>query len=121
MISTHTVKVGRKTHKLKASTLAQARLEQLQGGKPIGDLLEHLIDGSGGVNLVIDAWAAFLDDGKGVEREEAAKILDALGGANAAAVHLGECLSIAFPFLKAEEGEEAEEEDDAGNAKSPAA
>ncbi|UWQ29916.1 hypothetical protein [Leisingera sp. M523] len=122
VISTHSVKVGKKTHKLKATTLAQARLEEVRGGIPISEVLNQLFDGSGGVNLAIDAWAAFLDDGKGVEREDAAEILDALGGANAAGEHLGKCLQIAFPALKAlEEGENALAGDEAGNVESPAA
>lgn len=121
VISTHPVKVGKKTHKLKASTLAQARLEDMCDGAPIGQILEQLVTGSGGVSLVLKAWAAFLDDGKGVEIEEAAEILDALGGANPAAEHLGKTLQIAFPFLRDDEAGDQPAEGDAGKAESPAA
>lgn len=118
MISTVSVKVGTKTHKLKVSTRAQVRLEEDQG-KPIGDILDQLITGAGGVKLIIAAWAAFLEDGAGVEVEEAMDVLDALGGANAAAPHLGTALQKAFPFLKADDDTDAGE-DDAGNAESAA-
>lgn len=120
VISTHSVKVGKKTHKLKASTLAQARLEEMCDGAPIGQLLEKLITGSGGVSLVVKAWAAFLNDGKGVEMEEAGEILDALGGVQSAAEHLGKALQIAFPFLQEGDGDQPAE-DGAGKAASPAA
>lgn len=110
MISTVAVKVGKKTHKLKVSTRAQLRLEEEQG-RPIGDILEDLISGAGGVKLIIAAWAAFLEDGKGVEADAAMDVLDALGGANVAGAHLGQALQKAFPFLepkgKGEPGEDA--------------
>lgn len=118
MISTHSVKVGKKTHKLKASMRAQVRLEE-ETGKPIGEILSQLLSGAGGVTLVSQAWAAFLEDGAGVELDDALDLLDALGGANAAGEHLSKALQNAFPFLREEEGEGGE--GDAGNAESPAA
>lgn len=115
MISTVSVKVGKKTHKLKVSTRAQVRLEDEQG-KPIGDILDQLISGAGGVRLIIAAWAAFLDDGKGVETEAAMDVLDDLGGANVAAPHLGEALRAAFPFLKPDDDDD---DDDAPGGDAP--
>ncbi|WP_323783453.1 hypothetical protein [Leisingera sp.] len=121
MISTHSVKAGRKTHKLKASMRAQVRLEE-ETGQPIGEILNQLLSGSGGVKLVSQAWAAFLDDGAGVELDDALDLLDALGGANSAGEHLAKTLQNAFPFLRDEEPEGNEPgEGDAGNAESPAA
>lgn len=118
MISTHSVKVGKKTHKLKASMRAQVRLEE-ETGKPIGEILNQLLSGAGGVKLVSRAWAAFLDDGAGVDLEDALDLLDALGGANAAGEHLAKALENAFPFLREDEADG--DEGGAGNAESPAA
>lgn len=127
MISTVSVKVGNKTHKLKVSMAAQERLEIDQDGKPIGDILEALIDGSGGVRLLISAWAAFLDDGQGVERDVARDVLDTLGGGMAAMPHLAKALQKAFPVLVPDESPEPEPIAEAdktkaavGNGKSPA-
>ena len=100
MISTVSVRAGKRAHKLKLSTRAQVRLEA-EEGKPIGEIVQRLITGAGGVTLVASAWAAVLEDGAGVEREEAMAVLDALGGANAAAGHLAEVLAKAFPALAA--------------------
>lgn len=123
MISSVPVKVGKKTHKLKVSMAAQERLE-VESDQPIGEIIEKLIEGSGGVRLVISAWAAFLDDGKGVEREEAMSVLDALGGANAASPLFAKALQKAFPVLNPDEtpdpeAESGEDLDKAGNGKSP--
>jgi len=123
MISSVSVKVGKKTHKLKVSMAAQERLE-IERCQPIGDIVEALIDGSGGVRLVISAWAAFLDDGKGVEREEAIQVLDALGGANAASPHFAKALQNAFPVLDTDKAtdtvaEAAADQDKVGNGTSP--
>lgn len=122
MISSVCVKVGKKTHRLKVSMAAQERLE-IERNQPIGDIMEALIEGSGGVRLVISAWAAFLDDGKGVEREEAMRVLDALGGANAASPPFAEALQKAFPVLAPDETADADADtgqDKAGNGQSPA-
>lgn len=110
VISTVTVKAGKKTHKLKVSTRAQVRLEEEQG-QPIGEILDQLITGAGGVKLVTAAWAAFLEDGTGVDEEVAMDVLDDLGGANVASPYLGEALQKAFPFL-----ESRDENVEAGNA-----
>lgn len=126
MISSISVKVGKETHKLKVSMAAQERLEIDQDGKPIGDILDALIDGSGGVRLLVSAWAEFLDDGKGVERDEARDVLDALGGGMAAMPHLAKALQKAFPVLVLDENPNPETDAEAdttkaevGNGKSP--
>ncbi|WP_109468889.1 hypothetical protein [Albibacillus kandeliae] len=123
MISTVSVKVGKKTHKLKVSTRAQVRLEEEQG-KPIGEILDQLISGAGGVKLVSAAWAACLNDGAGVEVEEAMDVLDQLGGANAAAIYLADAMRKAFPVLDAAAGAAETEgdtpKDPVGNVESPA-
>ena len=118
MISTVSVRAGKRAHKLKLSTRAQVRLEA-EEGKPIGEIVQRLITGAGGVTLVASAWAAVLEDGAGVEREEAMAVLDALGGANAAAGHLAEVLAKAFPALADPEEGDAEgdgEEEAEGDA-----
>lgn len=114
MISTVTVKLGKKAHKLKVSIRAQVRLEK-ELGKEIGVILEELFRGDGGVTLVTAVWAACLNDGAGVELDEAMDVLDGLGGANAGSPYLTEALHAAFPFLKPGE-DSAPDEDTAGNA-----
>ncbi|WP_139792998.1 hypothetical protein, partial [Pseudophaeobacter leonis] len=71
MISSATMKVGKKTLKLKLSTRALVRLEAEQGGKPFNEVLETILGGSGGVTLMASVMAAGLDDGKGLELDEA--------------------------------------------------
>lgn len=115
MISSVPVKVGKKSHKLKVSIRAQVRLEK-EHGKPIGDVLDQLISGAGGVTLISSAWAACLNDGAGVELEEAMDVLDHIGGANAASPYLSEALQNAFPFLQ---GDDKPSEEEAGNSETP--
>lgn len=114
MISTVAVKLGKKTHKLKVSIRAQVRLEK-EHGKQIGDILQDLFGGAGGVTLVASVWAACLADGAGVELEEAMDILTDLGGANAGSPYLTEALQCAFPFLQPGEDEAGEGDEPAGN------
>lgn len=122
MISSVPMKVGKKTHKLKVSIKAQMRLEK-EHGKPMGDLLEVLISGAGGVCMVVSAMAAFLDDGKGVDEDAAADVVEALGGSGAVTQYMAEALQVAFPFLKpgegGEDGDASAEEPEAGNAENP--
>ncbi|MDK3017626.1 hypothetical protein [Pseudodonghicola flavimaris] len=115
MISTVTVKLGKKTHKLKVSIRAQVRLEK-DLGKEMGDILEQLFRGEGGVSLVVQVWAACLNDGAGVELEEAMDVLDAIGGANAGSSYMTEALQSAFPFLNPDETAAEDEAEEAGNA-----
>ena len=117
MISTVSMKVGKKTHKLKLSVGAQLRLEE-ETGKPIGDLLDGLLSGSGGLTLIKSALAACMDDGKGVEDEDALSVLEDMDGAPAVIPFLAEVIGEAFP--KAKGGDDGETPEPAsGNAKAP--
>ncbi|AUR04245.1 hypothetical protein PhaeoP72_02284 [Phaeobacter inhibens] len=124
MISSVSVTVGKKTHKLKCSTLAMAALEEARG-ENFDVILNQLIAGNRGVKVIIAAWAAFLNDGKGVPIEDAAGVLDDLGGYAAAAPYLAQALNRAFPMLQlktdADDGEDESAEDggDEGNEVPP--
>lgn len=95
MISTVSMKVGRKTHKLKLSVMAQLRLEE-ETGKPIGELLDGLITGTGGLTLVKSALAACMDDGKGAEQEDALAVLVEMDGAPTVTPFLAKVINAAF-------------------------
>lgn len=121
MISSATLKVGKKTLKLKLSTRALVRLEAEQGGKPFNEVLEQILGGAGGVTLVASVMAAGLDDGKGIELDEAYTLIDAAGGYRKLMPLLSEAVGCAFPELApagAEAGEEAGEAS-AGKAETP--
>ncbi|UWR61387.1 hypothetical protein [Phaeobacter inhibens] len=118
MISSVSVTVGKKTHKLKCSTLAMAYLEEARG-ENFDVILNQLVVGSQGVKVIIAAWAAFLNDGKGVPIEEAAAVLDDLGGYAAAAPYLAQALNKAFPMLHLKTDDDGEDGDDEGNEVPP--
>lgn len=110
MINHAKMKVGKTTHKLKFSTAALMRMEAENDGKPFDMLLDRLITGKGGASLVISALAAGLDDGKGVEREKAVALVDAVGGVRKAVPFVGEAIAAAFP---AEADPDADPDEDA--------
>jgi len=117
MISTVAMKVGRKTHKLKLSVMAQLSLEK-ETGKPIGELLDGLLTGSGGLTLIKSALAACMDDGKGVDDDAALAVLVEMDGAPAVIPFLAKVIEEAFPAQNSDaEGETSEPA--SGNAKSP--
>lgn len=125
MISSATMKVGKKTLKLKLSTRALVRLEAEQGGKPFNQVLDQILGGSGGVTLMASVMAAGLDDGKGIELDEAYELIDAAGGYRKLMPLLSEAVGCAFPELapaSAEDGEVSEEagEASAGKTETPA-
>jgi hypothetical protein len=121
MIPSATMKLGKKTLKLKFSTRALIRLEAENDGQSFDDLLDLLVTGKGGITLFASALAAGLNDGKGIDPDEALDLIDQAGGVREMLPLIGEAIGAAFQ-VKAE-GEEAGEagEADAGKAKAPAA
>jgi hypothetical protein len=117
MISSATMKVGKKTLKLKLSTRALVRLEAEQGGKPFNEVLETILGGSGGVTLMASVMAAGLDDGKGIELEEAYELIDAAGGYRKLMPLLSEAVGCAFPELAPASDEAGEEAGEASGGK----
>ena len=117
MISTATMKLGKKTLKLKFTTRALIRLEAENNGRSFDELLDELITGKGGVTLVASALAAGLNDGKGIDQDQALDLIDQAGGVRQMVPLIGEAINAAFQ-LKAE-AEEAGEAD-AGKVEAPA-
>ncbi|KXF91530.1 hypothetical protein AT574_06300 [Phaeobacter inhibens] len=98
-----------------------ADLEEARG-ENFDVILNQLIAGNQGVKVIIAAWAAFLNDGKGVPIEDAAAVLDDLGGYAVAAPYLAQALSKAFPMLQLKTGADEDGEDgsdDEGNEVPP--
>ena len=62
------------------------------------------------IRVMVAIFASGLGDGKGVDRAEAADVIDAIGGIDKAAVYLTEAMEKAFPEAQAA----------AGNGKGPA-
>lgn len=120
MISSATMKLGKKTLKLKFTTRALIRLETENGGASFDELLDKLITGKGGVTLVASALAAGLNDGKGIDQEQALDLIDQAGGFRKLMPLIGEAIGVAFPMrTEVEETGEAGEAD-AGKAEAPA-
>lgn len=118
MISSVSHKVGKKTHKLKFSTRALIRLEAEHGGKAFNSILEDILVGTG-VTLVASVLAAVLDDGKGVDKEEALDLIDQAGGYRNLMPPLSEAIHVAFPEVK--KAIEAAQEEAAKKAEEDAA
>lgn len=78
MIDGVTFKVGGTAHTLRMTTMAMVRVEKALGAK-ISDILADLPKGLS-AEFVHAAFAAGLNDGKGMEAEEAGAVLDAFGG-----------------------------------------
>ncbi|KIC30053.1 hypothetical protein [Leisingera sp. ANG-M6] len=123
MISSVPYKLGKKTHKLKFSTRALIRLEAEHDGRAFSSILEDILIGTG-VTLVASVLAAVLDDGKGVDQEEALDLIDQAGGYRNLMAPLSEAINVAFPEVKkaieaAQEKADADA-DDQGKAEPPA-
>ncbi|MFP3386049.1 hypothetical protein, partial [Tritonibacter sp. SIMBA_163] len=58
---------------------------------------DDLIQGKGGVRLLVSALSAGLDNGAGVAREEAIALVDAAGGARQVVPFVGDAIAKAFP------------------------
>lgn len=120
MISAATLKVGKKTHKLKFTTRALIRFEEENGGKPFDELLDQLITGKGGASLVASALSVGLDDGKGVDREKALDLIDQAGGVRKVVPFLGEAINAAFQLKSKDDAVEADGEGEPGKPEAPA-
>ena len=122
MIGSATMKLGKKTHKMKLSTRALARLEAEQGGKPFNVILDELFLGKGGVTLVASVLAAGLNDGAGISQEEAFDLIDAGGGYPEFMPLISDAIGKAFPALKEANADAETGEDDPaeGKPKQPA-
>ena len=97
MIPAAILKVGKKTHKLRLTTGALMRFEEDNDGTPFDGLLDKLIQGVGGIRLLVSALAAGLDDGNGVTKEDAMTFVDQAGGARQVVPFLAEAIAKAFP------------------------
>lgn len=122
MIGSASMKVGKKTHKMKLSTRALARLEAEHDGKPFDVILDELLLGKGGVTLVASVLAAGLNDGAGISQEEAFDVIDAGGGFREFIPLVSDAVGKAFPELKQANADAETGEDDPakGKPKQPA-
>lgn len=107
MIRSASMKLGKKTLKLKFSTRALIRIEAENGGQSFDTLLDQLITGSGGVTLMASALGAGLNDGKGIDRDQALDLIDQAGGVRKMIPLVGEAIGAAFDVQSAadEDGE----------------
>ncbi|OIQ32304.1 MAG: hypothetical protein BM562_05395 [Alphaproteobacteria bacterium MedPE-SWcel] len=120
MIPAATLKLGKVTHKLRLTTGALMRFEEDNGNAPFDSLLDRLIQGTGGIKLLVSALAAGLGDGSGVSKEEAMEMVDAAGGARKVVPFVAEAIGKAFPAPKTETGTESGEAAEPGKARPPA-
>jgi len=124
MIPAATLTVGETTHKLRLTTGALMRFEEDNDGQPFDGLLDKLIQGSGGIKLLVSALAAGLGDGKGIPKEEAMDVIDAAGGARQVVPFIAEAIAKAFPAPEAKtakgDGAKVDGEAPAGKASPPA-
>jgi len=118
MIAAATLKQGKITHKLRFTTGALMRFEEDNNGKAFDVLLDDLIQGKGGVRLLVSALSAGLDNGAGVAREEAIALVDVAGGARQVVSFVGDAIAKAFPPPSGDAPGKGEET--AGKASPPA-
>mgnify|MGYP000930929447 CR=1 FL=1 len=119
MIPAATLNVGDSTHKLRLTTGALMRFEEDNDGQTFDGLLDKLIQGSGGIRLLVSALAAGLGDGKGIPKEEAMAVIDAAGGARQVVPFIAEAIAKAFPAPEAKTAK-VDGEATAGKASPPA-
>ncbi|MCD9148520.1 hypothetical protein [Pseudophaeobacter flagellatus] len=117
MIRSATMKLGKKTLKLKFSTRALIRIEAENGGQPFDTLLDQLITGTGGVTLMASALAAGLNDGKGIDQDQALDLIDQAGGVRKMLPLVGDAIGAAFNVKSAaDEGGGADDLSDPSEA-----
>ncbi|WP_417713963.1 hypothetical protein [Pseudophaeobacter arcticus] len=117
MIRSATMKLGKKTLKLKFSTRALIRIEAENGGQSFDTLLDQLITGAGGVTLMASALGAGLNDGKGIDPDQALDLIDQAGGVRSLVPLVAEAIGAAFDVKSAEdEGGQVDETSEAGEA-----
>lgn len=113
-VSTVTFDAGGRTHEMRLSTRAGARIER-RLGVSFAKLLPEL-EARMGYELLTEFFAACLNNGKGVDTAAAEDVIDELGGLSGQAGSLiGEVLANAFPELR--KGEEAGKDTSSGNGK----
>ncbi|TNJ39254.1 GTA-gp10 family protein [Phaeobacter sp. B1627] len=124
MIPAATLKLGKVTHKLRLTTAALMRFEEDNEGQPFDVLLDRLIQGQGGIRLLVSALAAGLEDGQGVSKDEAMAMVDAAGGARRVVPFVAEAIGKAFPAPNTGQGADAATKPGAdaaaGKARAPA-
>jgi len=108
MIDGVTFKVGAQSHTLRLTTMAMVRLERSTGLKT-HELMDDLKTGVS-VEFVSHAFAAGLNDGKGMDMEDAAEIMDELGGAFGGPMQIAlDAFTLALPQpVESPEGGDAE-------------
>jgi len=122
MIRSASMKLGKKTLKLKFSTRALIRIEAENGGQSFDTLLDQLITGAGGVTLMASALGAGLNDGKGIDPDQALDLIDQAGGVRKLIPLVGEAIGAAFDVKSAaEDGGEVDETSEAAEAAGDAA
>lgn len=112
MIRSATMKLGKKTLKLKFSTRALIRIEAENGGQSFDTLLDQLITGAGGVTLMASALGAGLNDGKGIDPDQALDLIDQAGGVRSLVPLVAQAIGAAFDVKSGED--EAGEAEGAG-------
>ncbi|MFC4215978.1 hypothetical protein ACFP4H_22460 [Pseudophaeobacter arcticus] len=112
MIRSATMKLGKKTLKLKFSTRALIRIEAENGGQSFDTLLDQLITGAGGVTLMASALGAGLNDGKGIDPDQALDLIDQAGGVRSLVPLVAQAIGAAFDVNSGED--EAGEAEGAG-------
>lgn len=96
MIDGVSFKVGSTTHVLRLTTMAMVRLETTMNMK-INNLVVAAAKGFS-AQFLLAAFAAGLNDGKGMDMEEAAAVLDEFGGVfGGAGPIVADALSLALP------------------------
>ncbi|MFC4214324.1 hypothetical protein ACFP4H_23655 [Pseudophaeobacter arcticus] len=128
MIRSASMKLGKKTLKLKFSTRALIRIEAENGGQSFDTLLDQLITGAGGVTLMASALGAGLNDGKGIDSDQALDLIDQAGGVRKLVPLVAQAIGAAFDVKSAadedgqvDEASEAGEVGEAGPGKGSAA
>ena len=107
MLQSVTFTAGETTQELRLTTGALMRFEEDNGGAPFDALLDKLIQGKGGIRLLVSALAAGLNNGAGASKEEAIAAVDAVGGARLMVPFVAEAIAKAFPAPKKGEGKAA--------------
>ncbi|MFC6252199.1 hypothetical protein ACFP4H_19820 [Pseudophaeobacter arcticus] len=117
MIRSASMKLGKKTLKLKFSTRALIRIEAENGGQSFDTLLDQLITGAGGVTLMASALGAGLNDGKGIDPDQALDLIDQAGGVRKLVPLVAQAIGAAFDVKSAaDEDGQVDETSEAGEA-----
>lgn len=97
MIPAATLKVGKKSYKLRFTTGALMRFEEDNNGQSCDVLFDKLVSGRGGVRLLVSSLEAGLNDGEGMDRQDVMAFVDAAGGVAKVSPFVADALTKAFP------------------------